>query len=126
MKTLIIGGPRTGKTTYAVNLLQNGVQIYHCDALKDTPWSEQSDHIATHWLTIDGAWVIEGTAAVRALRKYIKANTAPMTDWEIIWVDEPKVELSSGQKGMRTSVTKMWKEEIEPVVLARGANVTYR
>lgn len=124
---MIIGGPRTGKTTLAKSLLLDprSIGIYNCDTLKHLPWSEQSDYIAHNWMSPGGDWIIEGTAAVRALRKYIQANTEPMIDWEIIWVDEPKVELTSGQKGMRTSVTKMWKEEIEPVVLMRGAKVTY-
>ena len=68
----IVGGPRCGKTSFALELYKELDLPLHCsdDLIGFFEWSELSDHIAVRMQTED-RWVWEGTAVVRALRKLI-------------------------------------------------------
>lgn len=80
MRTIIVGGPRTGKSTLAQKL--EG-PIYCTDPRHrvkepadnvkygpDVEWEDTSDWLADNWLKMPGPWTIEGHATARALRKY--------------------------------------------------------
>jgi hypothetical protein len=87
-----------------------------------TDWSEQSQHVADHWLMMPGPWVIEGVATARALRKWVSAydNTRgdPSTDPERMPCDRiivfrhahPEAEVSAGQERMAKGVWSVWCE----------------
>jgi hypothetical protein len=70
-RTVIIGGPRSGKTTEAI---QDGRLPVHLDDLiAHCDWSGQSE-VAADLLNTTGPGVMEGVAAVRALRKWIERH----------------------------------------------------
>ena len=86
MRIIICGGPRTGKTQLAKHLsLKFDIPKYLCtdpqalggDALDHTElpererWSAISADVS-QWFDEPGPWIIEGVAAIRALRKWHK------------------------------------------------------
>ena len=85
MRTVIIGGPGTGKTTLADSYASQG-RVFHLDALIGTcTWSEQS-FVASKYLDYPGPWVIEGVCAVRALRKWLERNDDGMPCDKVIYL----------------------------------------
>ena len=116
----IIGGPRTGKTTLASSMSH----VLHTDDLiGQFDWSRVSEFVAQDWLARPGPWVIEGVAAVRALRKWLAANAEGMPCERIIVLTKPHVELSKGQASMTKGHEKVW-QEVRPMLLARGVAVS--
>ena len=75
MKIVIVGGPKTGKTTFAKKLSSDTeiVPVRHTDDVISLGWSEGSAEVAT-WFDKPGSWIVEGVAAVRALRKWLDAH----------------------------------------------------
>lgn len=124
-RIVVVGGPRTGKTTYAHRLaaersFPDGA-LRHTDELVGVlEWSEASDEVA-RWLDEPGPWLIEGVAAVRALRKWLDAH--PRTE-EGLPFDElhfgtiAKTDLSPGQRAMTKGHATIW-AEIAPRVEVR-------
>lgn len=122
-RIVIVGGPRTGKTSISKTL---GIgRIRPTDALIEThQWSEVSEEVA-RWFDEPGRWVIEGTATVRALRKWLAraVEAEKATDYPqakpcdlVIRTGLPCVELSDGQARMAKAVETIWlevREELE-------------
>lgn len=109
-KILIIGGPRTGKTTLASELGESdGLPVHHLDDLSDREWSTQSDIIADE-LSHDGPWIKEGVAGVRGLRKWLERNPDKVPDFEVVHLSEPKAEQSAGQAAMHKGHQKIYSE----------------
>jgi len=124
MRTIIIGGPMSGKSTYASKL---GVPHYCTDPKslsrevlpnatylpEGLGWSEGSEFIEREWFTNPGPWVIEGVAVVRALRKFIKNNPglspSDQPCEEIIFMHGGKTT-SQGQDSMIKSINTIWDE----------------
>ncbi len=95
-RVVISGIPRSGKTTVAKMLAGRTVEVRHTDDLVGKmEWSESSAEVAT-WFDAPGPWIIEGVAAVRALRKWIAAHPGQPCD-VLIWCRTPRVELNKGQ-----------------------------
>lgn len=115
MKLLIIGYPRSGKTTMARerehNLtLTEGYKASFTstdDLIKQYEWTAFSDKVAD-LLDQPGPWIIEGCSAVRGLRKYLKAGKKP--DFKIVWLDKPYIPLVGKQVGFAASLSSIWKE----------------
>lgn len=122
MKIIIIGGPRSGKSTLAKKLANKiNAQRYCTDPkslVKDIesnvnylpdgiPWGDDSTHIINNWFSKEGDWIIEGVGAVRALRKW--AQSKPPCD-KIIFIKEsfPGINLSKGQASMHKSISTIW------------------
>jgi hypothetical protein len=120
-RVIVIGAPRAGKTTYALELgRERGIPVRHTDDLiKGLPWSKVSEVIATQWLETPGPWIIEGVAAVRGLRKWLRANPEGLPFDEIVLLEHPRVDLTSGQAAMAKGCATIW-TEVEPEVRARG------
>jgi hypothetical protein len=115
MKLLIIGYPRSGKTTRARNMQitemvpPNGeTPVLSTDKLvAQYEWSAFSDKVCD-MLKQPGPWIIEGCSAVRGLRKYLKEGNVP--DFEIEWLDKPFVPLVGRQVGFAASLKSIWGE----------------
>ncbi len=139
----IVGGPRTGKTTLALQLRDAALSdpstaslsLVHSDALIDeVSWSEQSEVLARK-LDNPGPWIMEGVAVPRALRKWLAkrkvtdlalANVidkAILRPCDIVYVlQRPHVERSKGQETMAKAVETVWKL-VQPELLKRGVDV---
>lgn len=123
-RVVIIGPPKAGKTTYADKRgLRDGVEVRHTDDLiGQFDWSGVSEHIAFEWLAQPGPWIIEGVAAVRALRKWLRHHDEGKPCDEIVLLEEPWVALSDGQARMAKGCAKVW-GDVEGELRARGVAV---
>lgn len=135
-RIVILGGPKTGKTTLAGGLqrdltnyfgpLSTG-QVRHTDDLIHLGWSEASQAAAL-WLDEPGPWIIEGVAVVRALRKWRDAHpgAAPPVDRVIrLATPLPHVEISSGQAAMAKGEYTIWRE-IRAWLIDHGIEIDVR
>ena len=124
MRTVFVGGPRTGKSTAAKKLAAaRGIDCRSTDSLIHLGWSGASEK-AAEWLGQDGPSVIEGVATARALRKWLRAHPAPALPADhVIWADKPFVSRSPGQESMAKGVEKVWREVL-PELQRRGVRVT--
>ncbi len=109
-KILILGGPRTGKTTYAKKLAgELGIPVQHFDSyIRDHEWSELSERISD-WLSEPGPWIREGVQGVRGLRKWLKKQKGS-PGFEIHILESPKVPHSKGQAHMHKAHGTILKE----------------
>jgi dephospho-CoA kinase len=125
MRTLIIGAPKTGKTTMA-NEAFSGIPIYHTDDLIKLGWSEASEAVA-RWMEREGPWCIEGVAIPRALRKWFATHpNKEDTPCDTIFVlTEPHIELTSQQQNMAAGMLTVWREMV-PQLKARGVEIVVR
>ena len=127
-KIILVGGPRTGKSTEARALREAGVPTFCTDCKSqvkepedgvtymndDMDWSAVSQHVADNWFTMDGEWCIEGVATVRALRKYIarygrgpKGVTIKRFDRQFESEVNP---LKDGQRRLAKGVDSIWNQ----------------
>lgn len=99
-RTLIIGGPGTGKTTLAASM----GEYRSSDEVMHLGWSESSAEVA-NWFNEPGPWVIEGVAVPRALRKWMQANPGmpPPVD-RVIYLQTVHRRLSPQAKAMGKGV----------------------
>lgn len=129
-RIVIIGGPRTGKTTLARELMESErIAVgcsFHTDDLINLGWSEASQHVADEWLTQPGPWIIEGVAVVRALRKWRDAHPGepPPVD-RVIRLTTPHVALEGGQIAMLKGEHTVWRQ-IEPWLREHSVEVDER
>lgn len=99
-RIIIVGGPKTGKTTLAKKL--GGGRS--TDEVMHLGWSEASDEVAT-WFDAPGPWVIEGVAIPRALRKWRQMHpNKPAPVDRLIRMRMPKQQLDVGQASMAKGV----------------------
>lgn len=133
-RIVITGGPRTGKTTLADQLVEDGNRnharelreagrtnralllyipptVHHTDDLMPMGWSNTTQHVADHWLDATGPWIIEGVAVCRALRKWREAHPgeSPPVD-KVIRLTTPHVALTKGQATMAKGDETVWQE----------------
>lgn len=126
VKTIIAGGPRTGKSTLAQRF-----PVAKRNTTDDTigmGWS-QSSHEVSLWFDREGPWVIEGVATVRALRKWLQRNADEKTREaapceRVIVLTQPRTELSEGQVSMTKGIITVW-NEIAPELERRGVDVIF-
>jgi len=64
MRTVICGGPKTGKTTLSQSLPS---PVYHTDDRISLGWSEASESVS-QLFSSPGPWTVEGAAGIIALR----------------------------------------------------------
>lgn len=106
-RVLIVGGPKTGKTTLADQLSKsNGYPVTHTDDFIEKGWSEASAHVA-ELLQKPGPWIIEGVAGTRALRKMLNQAAKP-PDIHVIRLTEPHTARSTGQVTMAKGEQTVW------------------
>jgi adenylate kinase family enzyme len=122
MRLLITGGPRTGKTTRALDLAQqHGVPVYHTDDAIPLGWHEASAEVA-RWLERPGPWIIEGVAVPRALRKWLASHPSGIPCEQCIVLRTPHIELHRGQIRMMQGLLTVL-QEIAPELRARGMEI---
>lgn len=119
MRVVLVGGPRSGKSTLARKM---GLKHYCTDPLslvkeplegveylpEGLEWGEDSEYVATSWLGKDNA-VIEGVGTVRALRKWMETNEEMPCDC-ILYLCDKVVERTDGQQTMAEGVETIWNE----------------
>ncbi len=121
-RVVIVGGPRCGKTTRAKALAATGLQARHTDDLiGKLDWSAASEEVS-RWFALPGPWVIEGVAAVRALRKWLASHGGQPCD-QVEVMRKPFTQLNAGQASMLKSFETMW-AEINHQLRARGVTVS--
>lgn len=120
MRTIIIGAPKTGKTTLATNAAKVGlmVPVYHTDSLiPGRSWADQGD-AAFELLSRANredpeGFVYEGVLAVRALSRWIKTQPGKPCD-EILVLTVPRVQQTQAQitlgKGILTTFATLVSE----------------
>lgn len=122
MRILIIGGPKTGKSTMGAAIARKyGVELQSTDSVIDLGWSAASAEVA-RWMAKPGPWVIEGVAGARACRKLMAAIPGHKPCDLILVADHPFVALSAGQQAMAKGCATVW-NEIRAEVLRRGVKV---
>ncbi len=124
MRIAICGGPRTGKTTLACSIGgEPGVVLRATDDLIAThDWSAASAEAATWFDTEPGPMVVEGTAVVRAIRKWLRAHPDGRPVDVVKLLTRPKVPLTPGQAAMAKGHAKIW-AEVEPELRRRGVAI---
>jgi broad-specificity NMP kinase len=122
VRIVICGGPKTGKTTLSQTLKP---QVFHADDYIHLGWSEASQAIADLFdQYAASAWVIEGVACVRALRKWLDSHpTGKPCDRVILLMEVKSMDgYTSRHSSMSAGVHTVF-QEIEPELLARGVEV---
>lgn len=115
-RIIIVGGPKTGKTTLAAEIAGDA-PVFHTDDLIGThSWADVPEAII-EWMVRKGPWVIEGVQTARALRRWIKSTgELPPVD-QVVVKTTPFVELTKGQAAMMKGVMTVWKE-VEPFLVS--------
>lgn len=72
VRIAVVGGPRTGKTTWC-RKLEGAFEVYHTDDYRHLPWKKQLDPLIER-LTDDFPWVVEGCQVARMLRRGLPAT----------------------------------------------------
>lgn len=126
LRVIIVGGPKTGKTTLANEI---GGTVFHTDDLIGTHSWEDVPNAIIDWMGRPGSWVIEGVQTARALRRWLKLQPLigilernPPVD-QIIVKTHPFVELAPRQEGLLKGVMTVWRE-VEPL-LGSAVDVVY-
>jgi hypothetical protein len=109
-RVVLAGGPRTGKTTLAETIgALFGGRVYKTDDLIDShDWSEASAECARWMKASPGPWIVEGVAAVRALRKWLDLNPTGTPCELVIWMGTPVVRRTPGQETMAKGCATVW------------------
>ena len=97
----ITGGPRTGKTTLAGRIADR--PIVHTDDYKHLDWSECSRYVCALVNEMKGPLVVEGVRVPHALRKGMLVDA-------VIWLDQPLMALTRGQRAMRDACNTVMME----------------
>jgi adenylate kinase family enzyme len=109
---IITGVPKSGKSTLAVKWAEEKNQQL-CrtdDMIEMMEWSEISNEIAK-WIEGGDDEIIEGVAAVRGMRKWLKAHPdKQLPNLIFIFLYRPKIELTPGQVSMAKAVITIWEE----------------
>lgn len=114
---LIVGGPKTGKTTLA------GKDATHTDDLGTDRkgWDERIDTIAAQ--IRGGKGTIEGAVVPHALRRVLRDDPNARFDHLSVEVlNKPYGATSKGQQAMAKGIRSVW-DEIAPQLRQRGATI---
>ncbi len=148
-RTVIVGGPRCGKSTEAEAIrVGTGARVFCGDPRSKV--KEPLDHVtylpedlpfagdfgaaawvAANWFSMPGPWVCEGHVMARALRRWFQddlvkqPSTGELYPCDLIYVFEDQrqdQELLAGQVAMHKGVMRVWSDialYFEPIVAYR-------
>lgn len=117
-RTVITGGPQTGKTTMAASA-PGSVPIFATDDLiGEFEWSELSLEVSKRF-DRPSPWLIEGVAAVRAVRKWMVNNEGGTPCDLFVYLEQPVAERTPGQVAMAKGVATIF-AGIRDDLLERG------
>jgi len=137
MRIVVIGGPRTGKTTYATKLArQLGAHL----ASTGKRTEDESGLVSTdnymrraNWGTLPDVvlkdlknrenWVLEGTQAARVLRRALKEDPTFKVD-KVLVFNRPWVARNTGQEAMAKGVKTILKD-MAPLLEKAGIEVEH-
>jgi len=119
VRVAILGGPRTGKTTYATRLAKSaGVKltstgkrsadpVVHTDSFIADGWDRIPDNVIAK-LEGESDFVLEGCQAARVLRRWFARDPEGPKLERVVIFTKPHVRRSGGQeamaKGIRTVI----------------------
>jgi hypothetical protein len=134
MRTVIVGGSRTGKSTLAREMRRRGVPTFCGDPIEFVKEPEAdvtylpsglaysgddggAAWIAEHWFTMPGPFCIEGHVTARALKRWLNApeqyGSAPdhfPCDRIVVFLQQrPELELLKGQISQHKGVMTTWR-----------------
>jgi adenylate kinase family enzyme len=138
VRIVVIGGPRTGKTTYATKLAkQLGVHLGSTGKR-----TEQEDGLVStdnymrrsNWKTLPevvikdlknrDSWVLEGTQAARVLRRWLKESPSEVKVDKVLVFNRPWVARNAGQEAMAKGVRTILKD-LQPLLSKAGIEVEH-
>lgn len=113
-RVIICGGPNHGKSTLASLIADRyGLELKRTDSLlaggNDLHWSEQSLYVS-RWFDQQGQWVIEGTTATRALRKWLDRNPRTVLQATVIYLRDAVADQDPKQHAMSKGDWTVWNE----------------
>lgn len=141
-RIVVIGAPRTGKTTYATKLAKElGVHLASTGKHTENPdglvsvknygkvstddyvnrydYKELPSRVIDDLRKMDN-FVLEGTQAARVLRRWIReAPDEPRVDKTLVFLGKPWVRRSPRQEATAKGVKTTWKD-LEPMLKAAG------
>lgn len=126
MKIAICGGPRTGKSTHALELNKSlALPVRATDDLMHQQWDTVSDVIAG-WFDEPDSMIIEGVRAIHGLRKWLTSHPTGKPCDKLIWMSHPKTELTKGQLSMHRGCNTIFIEQgIQGILLLRGVELEF-
>lgn len=136
MRTVIVGGPRCGKSWLANDLSLETTeghgplgtaQIYCGDPLSKVKEPMPTVHylpeglpfsgdngaaqwIVDNWFAMPGPWVCEGHVMARALRRWMNVDCFPCDRIIVLENHHPLAEVTDHQRAMHKGVMKVWNE----------------
>lgn len=120
-RLIIVGGPKTGKILLAEWLQDQlgDVPIRKTDDLLPTDdWSDLSATVST-WFDEPPAWIVEGVATARALRKWLFRNGKGLPADVVFYLPTPREQLTPAQLNMMKGVRTVW-FAVRPRLAGRG------
>lgn len=138
MRIVVIGGPRTGKTTYATKLAkQLGVHLGSTgkrteqeeglvstdNYMKRANWKTLPDVVIKDLKDRD-SWVLEGTQAARVLRRWLKESPAEVKVDKVLVFNRAWVPRNPGQEAMAKGVRTVLRD-LQPLLTKAGIEVEH-
>lgn len=123
MRTIICGGPRSGKTLLARSGRFPGA-VHETDSLIGIySWGKDSEEVC-NWMSMRGPWIIEGTTCARALRKWPEMRAEPLPIEIVVFILGHNQPLTSGQESMRKGILTVFRDVL-PELQRQNIPVAY-
>lgn len=138
MRVVVIGGPRTGKTTYATKLAKQlgahlastGKRTEHEGGLVSTDnymhkanWAELPDRVIADLKDRD-SYVLEGTQAARVLRRWLVRDPESVKVDKVLVFGRPWVPRTPGQESMAKAVRTIFRD-LQPLLQKAGIEIEH-
>ena len=127
-RVVVCGAPCAGKSTYAREVLlpraPAGTMMWQLDTLiASHAWSDQSE-VAVRYLESPNPCIVEGCAAVRALRKWLQRHPTGRPCERVVRMTVPRTPHTPGQAKLAKGEATIW-AEIEADLVSRGVDVSH-
>lgn len=123
MKIVIVGPPKSGKTTLAMTYPD--CERIHGDDFIELGWSESSQAVADLLSSKQGDVVAEGVCLPRSLRKMLEANPDVKPCDKVVFLCDPYLPLNKGQLTMAKGINTVW-SQIEKKLSSLGVEIEFR